>query len=76
MNWLHVITGGLFLVSAIHKLWGRQAEHFFTRFICFLWYVGTVRMSATSMDADYIILLVPLVEISSPLFRHYWKAKR
>lgn len=75
MNTLHIATGGLFLIAAAHKLWKRQAEHFFTRFICFLWYMLTMGSDPTRIDGDYVVLLIPLIEIVSPIFRRYWQRK-
>ncbi len=76
MNWLHLITGVLFLIAAIYKLSRKQAEHFFTRFLCVLWYAGTYTIPQAQIDADYIVLLIPLIEITSPIFRRYWQGKR
>lgn len=81
LDWLHCATSFLFLVSAVHKIYKRQAEHFFTRFLVSAWFALTVWDRDLSVEfvrvlSNYVIMLVPLIEIISPAFRKYWRGKK
>ncbi len=77
----HAILAVLFLGVAFIKLRHRQMEHFFTNFVCGVWFlftffdtsmpVETVRQTSTS----FIIILLA-IEWLSPMFRWYWRRQK
>ena len=81
IDWLHLTSGFLFLVAALHKIYKRQAEHFFTRFLVSAWFFLTVFEQHFTVEfvramSNYVIMLIPLIEIISPISRKYWRGKR
>ena len=81
IDWLHLISGFLFLVAAWYKIYKRQAEHFFTRFLVSAWFFLTVFEQHFTVEfvramSNYVIMLIPLIEIISPISRKYWRGKR
>lgn len=81
IDWLHLISCFLFLVAALHKIYKRQAEHFFTRFLIAAWFGLTVWDRDLPVDfvrvmSNYVLMILPLIEIVSPAFRKYWRGKR
>ena len=81
IDWLHLVSSFLFSVSAIHKIYKRQAEHFFTRFLVSAWFALTVWDRDLPVDfvrvmSNYVIMLIPLIEIVSPVSRKYWRGKK
>jgi len=81
IDWLHLVSGILFLASALYKIYKRQAEHFFTRFLVSAWFFLTVFEQHFTVEfvramSNYVIMLIPLIEIISPISRKYWRGKR
>lgn len=81
LDWLHLVSGFLFLVASLHKIYKRQAEHFFTRFLIAAWFGLTVWDRDMPVDfvrvmSNYVLMLMPLIEIISPAFRKYWRGKK
>ena len=81
LDWLHFVSGTLFLASALYKIYKRQAEHFFTRFLVSAWFFLTVFEQHFTVEfvramSNYVIMLIPLIEVISPISRRYWRGKR
>jgi len=81
IDWLHLISCFLFFVASLHKIYKRQAEHFFTRFLVSAWFFLTVFEQHFTVEfvramSNYVIMLIPLIEIISPISRKYWRGKR
>jgi hypothetical protein len=82
IDYLHIITAFLFGVAALHKLYGKQAEHFYTRIVASAWFFMTfvfrdyLPIQWVRELSNYVIMTVPLVEIVSPMFIRYWKNKK
>ena len=80
IDWLHLTSCFLFLVAALHKIYKRQAEHFFTRFLIAAWFGLTVwgrdlPVEFVRVMSNYVLMLLPVIEITSPMFRKYWRHK-
>ena len=80
IDWLHLVSCFLFLVASLHKIYKRQAEHFFTRFLIAAWFGLTVwdrdlPVEFVRVMSNYVLMLLPIIEITSPVFRKYWRRK-
>ncbi len=78
IDWLHLAQAVFFGAAALHKLSKHQAEHFFTRLLCALWFVLTVLNPDMDVHfvrdvSNYVIILIPTIELTSPLFLRYWR---
>jgi hypothetical protein len=81
IDYIHIFTSLFFGMAAIYKLRHKQAEHFFTRSLVFIWFALTVFDRHMNVDfvrimSNYVIMLVPFIELVSPMFRKYWKNKQ
>lgn len=81
IDWIHAVTSIMFLVASVHKLYKRQPEHYFTRFLVAIWFALTVVNRDMPVQfvremSNYVVMLVPTIEILSPAFLKYFKGKR
>lgn len=81
IDWFHLVMAVLFFVSAIIKMAQHQPEHFFTRIVLSSWYVVTVierdmDVYTVRLFSTGLIIILLMVEITSPFFRWNLKRKR
>jgi hypothetical protein len=80
IDYIHIITATLFALSAFYKLHRRQSEHFFTRSLVALWFALTVLNREMPVDfvrlmSNYVIMLIPMVELIQPGLQKYYRGK-
>lgn len=78
IDWLHLAQFALFGAAAFYKLSKHQAEHFFTRLVVSLWFGLTVIERGMDVHfvrdvSNYVIILIPIIDLTSPLFLRYWR---
>ena len=82
IDWLHLISSFLFFVSAAHKLYEHEQHNFYTRAMAGTWFLFTVifrdflSVNIVRELSNYFIMLIPSVEIISPLLIRYWRSKK
>jgi hypothetical protein len=80
IDWLHFAAAILFFIAALHKLYNKQGEHFFTRFLIAAWFFLTVvkhdmPVNFVRQMSNYVLMILPLIEITSPAFLRYFRGK-
>jgi hypothetical protein len=78
---INFVMAIMFLAVAIIKFRSGQAEHFWTRFIASLWFgfiavTNKIPDSLSHTLSVSIIIIILAVEITSPLFRVYWRGRK
>lgn len=80
IDYLHAVSSVLFLAAAIYKLIRHQSENFFVRFLVSLWFGLTaierdMPVDFVRLTSNYIVMLVPMVELIYPIFQKYFKGR-
>lgn len=81
IDYLHAVTVILFSFAALYKLRAKQSEHFFTRAIVALWFSLTVADRDMPIQfvremSNYVVMLIPMIEIIYPKFQKYFRGKQ
>jgi hypothetical protein len=80
IDYIHIATCTLFSLAAFYKLYRRQSEHFFTRSLVALWFLLTILNRDMPVDfvrlmSNYVIMLIPMVELIQPGLQKYYRGK-
>jgi hypothetical protein len=81
IDYLHIAATILFFFAALYKLKTRQSEHFFTRIMVALWFGLTVANRDMPVIfvremSNYVVMLVPLIELIYPRFQEHFRGKK